>query len=604
MKRKAKKELQEKPKRVKKESAGAKENIKENTIPSEEFYHTLFNASPSGILLEDATGVIIKANPAFCSLLGYAEEELIGRKVHFLASPKKRHRVDVNIKRIMSGEILQFVEQSVKKDGSICYIQLNEQRITLPDGKPGIISLAQDMTKQVLAERALKESDIRYHNLFEFAPYPIIIHSNGKIVDLNHAALQFSEASDRAVILGKPVMSFVHPDFRELAAQRIQKLISQGSAQDFIEEKFITTKGNARDVEVGVVPFLYEGNPAAQVVFRDITQKKEINKQIKKNEERYRELVTRLPFPIIVHSKGIVRFVNPAAKRMFGGQSDTAFIGRKMLDFIHPDYKKEAQKSIRTIYKSDVSSGILSQKLIRIDGSAFDVELIANHTEFEGQPASLVSFSDVSMRVKAEEALRESETKFRIIVENSHAGITLIDSIYRFIYVNPQFAELTGYTRDELIGQDFRLVLDEESKKLVADRYRRRQRGENVPTQYEFNVLSNDGALRRVEIRSSIIKDQDGNSVTIAQILDITDRKEAEEALLESEEKYRSLAETATDLILIHTLNGTIVYANKSAMEVSGFGTALIDMNIAELVPEKFRSELIVRSSRRLLNKP
>jgi len=101
-------------------------------------------------------------NPAFCTLMGYVPDELIGQKVHFLSSPERRKYVDTNIKRILSGEVLHFVEESVKKDGSTCYIQLNEQRIVLPNGKPGIISIAQDMTKQVLAEKALKESDQRY----------------------------------------------------------------------------------------------------------------------------------------------------------------------------------------------------------------------------------------------------------------------------------------------------------------------------------------------------------------------------------------------------------------------------------------------------------
>jgi hypothetical protein len=87
--------------------------------------------------------------------MGYVPDELIGQKVHFLSSPERRKYVDTNIKRILSGEVLHFVEESVKKDGSTCYIQLNEQRIVLPNGKPGIISIAQDMTKQVLAEKAL-----------------------------------------------------------------------------------------------------------------------------------------------------------------------------------------------------------------------------------------------------------------------------------------------------------------------------------------------------------------------------------------------------------------------------------------------------------------
>ena len=574
----------------------------EKLIQSEKFYRTLFDSSPGGILLEDETGTILNVNPAFCTLMGYKPDELIGEKVHALTSPEKRQSVDLNIKRILAGEVLQFVEQSIKKDGSICYIQLNEQQIVLPNGKPGIISIAQDMSEQVLAEQALMESDKRYRTLFEYAPYPIIIHSAGKIVDLNKAALLFSEVDDRSLIIGESVASFVHPDYRVLAAQRMQKLAKEGNALSFIEEKFITVKGNERDVEVGVVPFLFEGKPAAQVVFRDITQKKQADIKIKESEARYRELVTRLPFPILVHSEGTVCFLNPSAVHAFGGQSENDFLGKQILEFIHPDFLELTQKRIQEIYASDISFGSSKNKFVRIDGSFFDVELMATHTEFEGRPASLVSFTDISERVKAEEALKESELKFRTIVENSHAGIVLIDNSYSIIYSNPEFSILTGYTQKELTGKDFRILLDEESKNLVSDRYRRRQQGENVPPQYEFNVLRSDGTLRRVEIRSSVVKAQDGNSVTIAQTLDITDRKEAEKALSESEQKYRSLAETATDFIIIHDLKGNITYANKAAMEISGFGDKLINMNIVQIVPDNQQKNLNERGKRRIAN--
>ena len=125
--------------------------------------------------------------------------------------------------------------------------------------------------------------------------------------------------------------------------------------------------------------------------------------------------------------------------------------------------------------------------------------------------------------------MRESEERFRSIVENSQAGIMILDDAYHFIYVNDELCRISGYSRKELIGQDFRQFLDEESKQLVADRYIRRQRGEKVSPRYEFNFVRKDGRKRRVEISSAVIKDSAGEVRTVAQILDITERKQAEE---------------------------------------------------------------------------
>ncbi|MGB9892819.1 MAG: HD domain-containing phosphohydrolase [Candidatus Saccharicenans sp.] len=136
---------------------------------------------------------------------------------------------------------------------------------------------------------------------------------------------------------------------------------------------------------------------------------------------------------------------------------------------------------------------------------------------------------DITERKKTEAALRESEENFRSIVEYSHEGIFMVDDNYKFIYCNDELCRMLDYSREEIIGQDFRKFLDEESRTLVADRYLRRQRGEELPHRYEFNIVKKDGSKRRVEISSTVIKDSTGKMRTVAQLLDITERKKAEE---------------------------------------------------------------------------
>jgi len=171
---------------------------------------------------------------------------------------------------------------------------------------------------------------------------------------------------------------------------------------------------------------------------------------------------------------------------------------------------------------------------------------------------------------QAEDALKESEEKFRSVVENSHEGILIVDKDYRFIYVNDELCQILGYPDEEIIGQDFRKFLDEDSKKLVSDRYIRRQRGEDPPSRYEFNVMQKDGKKRQVEISSSIIKNSKGEIFTVAQILDITKRKRAEEKLKESEEKYRLIVENANDGIEI-TQGDKIIFANQQFTKMLGY---------------------------------
>ena len=145
-------------------------------------------------------------------------------------------------------------------------------------------------------------------------------------------------------------------------------------------------------------------------------------------------------------------------------------------------------------------------------------------------------------KLKTVQMLQEPERMFRSLVENSHSGIFIVADDFKFAYANDMFCTILGYPHNEVIGRDFRSVLDDESKNLVADRYVRRQKGEVVPSRYEFNIVRKNGEKRRVEISSTVVMDLAGKARTLAQLLDITERKRAEEELRESERKFSGIA--------------------------------------------------------------
>ncbi|MEE9617442.1 MAG: PAS domain S-box protein [Anaerolineae bacterium] len=178
----------------------------------------------------------------------------------------------------------------------------------------------------------------------------------------------------------------------------------------------------------------------------------------------------------------------------------------------------------------------------------------------------LVTIRRAVEKREAEQTLRESEENFRSVVENSHAGILIVNDAHQFIYVNDELCRILGYSRGEIIGHDFREFLDDESRQLVADRYVRRQRGEEVPPRYEFNVVRQDGEKRRVEISSTVIKDAAGNVRTVAQILDITEPKRAEEQLIRMSNAVRM----STDSIVISDLDGKIIEVNEATLKCYG----------------------------------
>ena len=137
-----------------------------------------------------------------------------------------------------------------------------------------------------------------------------------------------------------------------------------------------------------------------------------------------------------------------------------------------------------------------------------------------------------------------SEERYRTVVEGALDGVMVLSEEDRLTYVNERLAEILGYSKEELNGIEFRSCLDEESKRVVADRRGKRQRGEGVSPRVELNILRKDRKIRNVELSSTVIKDSQGNASTVAFIKDITEKRRMEERLLQAE-KLRAVGEMA-----------------------------------------------------------
>jgi len=137
-------------------------------------YKALFELSPTGILIEDSNGKIIDANPAIHKNFGYDDKTLIGKNILALAHHEKHDEVKSNIKKLLNGESLNHTVLSIKEDGNEIYNELHETKFSLPELGDGILSISNDITKQVVAENKLKLNESNFKELFEYAPIPFL----------------------------------------------------------------------------------------------------------------------------------------------------------------------------------------------------------------------------------------------------------------------------------------------------------------------------------------------------------------------------------------------------------------------------------------------
>jgi PAS domain S-box-containing protein len=220
----------------------------------------------------------------------------------------------------------------------------------------------------------------------------------------------------------------------------------------------------------------------------------------------------------------------------------------------------------------DGKSHVKERKILSPSGEATFWENTANPIRDAkgGIVTCLAITRDISERKQVEEELRESEERFRSIVDNSQVGILILDDAYHILYVNDEQCRISGYSRDEMIGQDFRKFIDEKSQRLVTGRYSRRQKGEKVPPHYEFSFVTKDGQKRRVEVNAAAIRNSAGEARTVTQILDVTERKLTEEALQEEKNKLQSVISAMEYGLTIQDRDFNIIYQNESSKRGSG----------------------------------
>lgn len=187
---------------------------------------------------------------------------------------------------------------------------------------------------------------------------------------------------------------------------------------------------------------------------------------------------------------------------------------------------------------------------------------------------------------KAGEALFESEKKYSTIVENSNDGIVILqDGLLK--YANSKMMEITQYTMGETIGKLFIDFISPKYKTQTVDRYKRRMAGEEVPNRYEIEIISGNGKTVPVEINASRIEYK-GKLADLAIVRNITERKHAEKALRESEEKYSSLFQHSNDAIFLHDLNGTILDVNRKVLDQFQYTKSeILSLKIADLHPDE-----------------
>jgi len=419
------------------------------------------------------------------------------------------------------------------------------------------------------AREEARRSDEILRDVFACSPDAIlIIDLNGNIVDCNEAALRLMGYSSKEEIVGRNHLELIAEKDRESALKCLKMAVDQGIAKS-VEHTFLKKNGEEYQGELSTSILRDSvGNPVCFVgVIRDRTERKGSEAEVK----RLASFPEENPNPVLeIDLTGKTTYLNPAARKMLSQLHDS-----KLSDGFEEDLK-----AIIGEFNTH-RTGHFMRENVKI-GDRYYQQSIYYVPE---NPALRIYMVDITEQSRTEKILRESEEKYRRLVEQLQEGVWAIDKDSCTTFVNSRMAEILGYTVDEMLGKPLFAFMDERGIEIAKRLLERRAQG--IREQHDFEFVKKDGSRIYATLETSPINDSDGSYIgALAGVMDITERRKTEQALRESEEKYRSLVELAPDGIMAVNAEGIVTSANRSFLTLVSYNSEeeVVGKPFAELV--------------------
>jgi len=591
---------------IERQLAESEKSLKESV----EQRRILLQTAMDGFWMADMQGCLVEVNEVYCRMSGYNKSELLTMHISDLESSETADNTIAHMQKIMDQGEDRFETRHRRKDGSIFDVEISVQYRDVEGGR--FVVFLRDITERKQAEESLQASNERFRSLFEDSPISIweedfsavktqfdILRQTGitdfktywkehpqelgklagliQIVDINQAGVEMLGAENKEQIR-KNLLDYFTEESMKIFEDEIIAL-AEGQTQFKGEIPIQNLRGEHAILELilNVQPGCEETLERVLVSFLDITERKHAEEALYRREQEFKTLVENSPDAITrFDMKGRYQYVNPARARYFG-LDPHAIIGKTWWDLLSPEEEDEgriADEAFRKILEEPTEYSIEYQahtpQGIRWVHSRGVREFAKDGTV----ESVLVITHDITERKQAEEALRESEERFRAIFEQAAVGVALLETkTGRYVRINQTYCNFLGYTPEEMLQIGFQNVTHPEDVQANADHNALFISGQIRTFSLEKRYVRRDGKLVWGKLTASALWSPGEIPDTyfhIAVVEDITERKQAEEALRESEERLRDITFSMADWVWEVDEKGVYTYSSQKGIELLG----------------------------------
>lgn len=510
----------------------------------------------------------------------------------FLSKPIDESELAAQIRAMAKIRALHIQKQSTETK---LVTMVEEKTRELKENHLATLNLLEDLKSEnearKISEEALFESELKFRTLMDNSPEGITIYAEGKIVYVNKETIRMMGATDENQLLGTTITDFIHPDNQELILERM-KLVAMAPLNAIlpsVEEKYVRLDGSEFDVEIKVMPILYEGKPAIQLSGHNITDRKIAERRLNESEEKYRLMFNNNPQPMFIYDLDTLQFieVNLSAIEHYGYTRDE-FLTMSLLD-IRP--KEDIQPFVKHIkvVKDNVTTRNLEWRHLKKNGEIIYVEATATSLFSSNRKERHVLINDITARKLAEQKLLDSEVKYREMFANNPQPMLIYDlETLAFLEVNQACINHYGYSREEFLNLKIQDIRPPEDMPALMEEISE-IRNSGVAKTSEWHHIKKNGEVINVEL-TAVNVNNNGREARHVMITDITQRKQAEEKLRASEDKYRTIIENSNDLIWMLDAEGNFTYINDQA--TLSTGVRLDEWKGKSFVPHVFAVDL------------
>ncbi|HEX2080714.1 MAG TPA: PAS domain S-box protein [Longimicrobium sp.] len=489
------------------------------------------------------------------------------------------------IREVMPPEVGRQFDEAVARLRSTGELQTIDYTLPLPTGEERayeariaplvageLATVVRDITDRTQAEAALRASEESYRGLFDNLTELVYIQDlEGRFLNVNEAVVR-AYGYEREELLGQTPAILMDParvDMDDTMARFARAVAGEPQRFEWWGRR---KDGSVFPKEIVLARSTYFGQDAVIAVGRDITDRVEAEQALRAREEHFRRLIEHSSDLVsIIGPDGTIRYESEAIERLYGYTVEEGK-GTSAWERVHPDDHEHVARALADVAANPGKTGSAEFRYRNASGEWHYVEAVGKTLTGDPQDGIVINTRDVTARRRAEEALRESEERYRALIENTHDIIAILDpQTGRMLYQSPSMERILGYPPEEMEGISAFDLIHPDDRERVLEVLAATVAAPGTTGHAEYRYRHRDGGWRLLETFGRTLSPDSGEQGIVLNTRDVTERRAAEDALRRSEEHFRRLIENAQDNIAIVDRAGTMLYQSASIFRITGY---------------------------------